>query len=197
MLPSCITPRSAAKTYIRKKSRVLPLSSAPIFPHGFFRLVIRASSAVSAPVVYSPQANVGWYRVSCVLIFRIRTFFCFPKIPIKRNRSQQLSSLLYRTPSTRHKSHSHPVPPNYIPHSPPRRRRMTLGSRPRTISCGLGRHQIGEQTELHKLYPSHPLYKSFAERNESLDSLVHKRPSPPFPSSHLVSKKRNSRTPSP
>ena len=59
------------------------------------------------------------------------------------------------------------------------RRRMTLVSRPRTISCGLGRHQIGEQTELHKLYPSHPLYKSFAERNESLDSLVHKRPSPP------------------
>ena len=36
----------------------------------------------------------------------------------------------------------------------PNRRRMTLVSRPRTISCGLGRSNIGEQTELHKLHPS-------------------------------------------
>ena len=35
------------------------------------------------------------------------------------------------------------------------RRRMTFVSRPRTISCGLGRSKIGAHTDLHKLHPSH------------------------------------------
>ena len=51
------------------------------------------------------------------------------------------------------------------------RRRMTLVSRPRTISCGLGRNHIGKHTDLHKLHPSHPPHKSFAE-------LFQKRPFP-------------------
>ena len=39
---------------------------------------------------------------------------------------------------------------------------------------------IEKHMELHRLYPNPFQYKSFAERNESLDSLVYKRPSPPF-----------------
>ena len=34
------------------------------------------------------------------------------------------------------------------------RRRIRPRSRPRTISCGLGRSKIGAHTDLHKLYPS-------------------------------------------
>ena len=61
------------------------------------------------------------------------------------------------------------------------RRRIRPRSRPRTISCGLGRSNIGAQSDLHKLYPSHPPHKSFAE-------LFQKRPFPSFPASptHLL-----------
>ena len=54
------------------------------------------------------------------------------------------------------------------------RRRIRPRSRPRTISCGLGRSNIGAHTDLHKLYPSNPPHKSFAE-------LFQKRPFPSFP----------------
>ena len=54
------------------------------------------------------------------------------------------------------------------------RRRIRPRSRPRTISCGLGRSKIGAQTDLHKLYPYPLFHKSFAE-------LFQKRPFPPFP----------------
>ena len=57
---------------------------------------------------------------------------------------------------------------------PPRRRRMAPSSRSRTIFSCTGRNQIGEQSDLHKLYPNPPQYKSFAE-------LFQKRPSPSFP----------------
>ena len=63
-----------------------------------------------------------------------------------------------------------------MPAPTPNRRRIRPRSRPRTISCGLGRSNIGAQSDLHKLYPSHPPHKSFAE-------LFQKRPFPPFPAS--------------
>ena len=56
------------------------------------------------------------------------------------------------------------------------RRRIRPRSRPRTISCGLGRSKIGAHTDLHKLYPSPPPHKSFAE-------LFQKRPFPRLPRS--------------
>ena len=44
------------------------------------------------------------------------------------------------------------------------RRRIPPRSRPRTISCGLGRNQIGAQMDLHKPYPSPiPLIKVLAK----------------------------------
>ena len=55
------------------------------------------------------------------------------------------------------------------------RRRIRPRSRPRTISCGLGRSNIGAQSDLHKLHPSPPPHKSFAE-------LFQKRPFPRSPS---------------
>ncbi len=82
-------------------------------PHGCFRFAIRASSAVSAPVVYSPQANVGWYRVSCVLIFRIRAFFVsHKKTKIPRNPIPTHSFLHYYI---WHPSLVPPVPPHLHP----------------------------------------------------------------------------------
>ena len=70
-----------------------------------------------------------------------------------------------------------PVPQKLYPAIAPNRRRIRPRSRPRSISCGLGRSNISAHPDLHKLYPSHPLYKSFAE-------LFQKRPFPlvpPFP----------------
>ena len=58
---------------------------------------------------------------------------------------------------------------------------MAPSSRSRTIFSCTGRNQIGAHMDLHKLHPSPIPYKSFAERNESLDSLVHKRPFPRSP----------------
>ena len=52
---------------------------------------------------------------------------------------------------------------------------MAPSSRSRTIFSCTGRSNIGEQSDLHKLYPSPPFHKSFAE-------LFQKRPFPPFPS---------------
>ena len=64
----------------------------------------------------------------------------------------------------------------------PRRRRITEFGKPnsvsrsRTIFSCQGRHHIGEHMDLHKLYPSPPPYKSFAE-------LFQKRPFPRSPRS--------------
>ena len=52
----------------------------------------------------------------------------------------------------------------------PNRRQMAPSSRPRTISCGLGRNKIGEQSDLHRLYPkSIPLIKVLARLGEIFD----------------------------
>ena len=45
----------------------------------------------------------------------------------------------------------------------PRRGRMRPRSRSRTISVGLRIAQMGAQTDLHRLYPSHPFHKSFCQ----------------------------------
>ena len=59
----------------------------------------------------------------------------------------------------------------------PNRRRMTLVSRPRTISCGLGRSNIGAQSDLHKLYPSPIPHIKVLRSFFKSDRLP---PSPPF-----------------
>ena len=61
----------------------------------------------------------------------------------------------------------------------PRRRRMAPSSRSRTIYVGNGSLTLGSNRICTNYIHPHPPHKSFAERNESLDSLVHKRPSPP------------------
>ena len=78
-----------------------------------------------------------------------------------------------------------PPPPPFpssstrMPAPTPNRRRIRPRSRPRTISCGLGRNQIGAQSDLHKLYPSPFVIKvlrSFFKSDRSPRS-----PRPPSP----------------
>ena len=64
--------------------------------------------------------------------------------------------------------------PKLYPALSPRRRRMAPSSRSRTIFSCTGRSNIGEQSDLHKLHPYSPQYKSFAE-------LFQKRPFPRSP----------------
>ena len=78
-----------------------------------------------------------------------------------------------------------PVSPKLYPALSPRRRRMTLVSRSRTIYVGNGRNHIGTHTDLHKLYP-YPLFiKVLRSFFKSDRSPVSPR-SPRFPSSPRI-----------
>ena len=77
-----------------------------------------------------------------------------------------------------------PLPNKLYPAISPRRRRMTEFGKPnsvsrsQTISSCLGRHQIGEQSDLHKLYPCHPHIKVL--RSFSKSDRLPRSPRPPF-----------------
>ena len=93
-----------------------------------------------------------------------------------------------------HKSTRNPIPQHgTLPLSnkqmdaiAPRRRRMAPSSRSRTIFSCTGRSNIGEQMDLHKLNPSYPPHKSFAElfQKRPFPSFPSFPPFPPFPASH-------------
>ena len=92
--------------------------------------------------------------------------------PLEKNRLQeQKKQDLQENPH--HSRYSPPKKPNYIPQSLP----IEGGSHREPLANDLLRERIakiGEQSDLHKLYPSPPPYKSFAE-------LFQKRPSPRSP----------------
>ena len=86
---------------------------------------------------------------------------------------------LDRTPIHHRRVSPHPRVSSLMDAPTSNRRRIRPRSRPRTISCGLGRSNIGEQSDLHKLHPSTLFIKvlrSFFKSDRSP-----RPPVPPFP----------------
>ena len=165
MLPSCITPPVVPRKpiYVRKagysRYRVRRFSPPRFFP------------SCDKGIVGSECACRVFSTGECRVVPRVlRPDLPDPDVFLFSKRRKTNSFLPYYVSPT--------TSPKLYPAVAPNRRRMTLVSRPRTISCGLGRSNIGAHPDLHKLYPSHPLYKSFAE-------LFQKRPSPPASPPHL------------
>ena len=84
----------------------------------------------------------------------ISHFFCF--YCLLRNTFKRKQGIKAKTPQD---TGILPLHSKLYPAISPNRRRIRPRSRPRTISCGLGRSQIGAHTDLHKLYPCHPHIK--------------------------------------
>ena len=84
----------------------------------------------------------------------ISHFFCF--YCLLRNTFKRKQGIKTKTP---HDTGILPLHSKLYPAISPNRRRIRPRSRPRTISCGLGRSQIGAHMDLHKLYPCHPHIK--------------------------------------
>ena len=115
----------------------------------------------------------------------ISHFFCF--YCLLRNTFKRKQGIKTKTPQD---TGILPLHSKLYPAISPNRRRIRPRSRPRTISCGLGRSQIGAHMDLHKLYPCHPHIKVLRSffKSDRLPS------SPPFPSSPRVNR-RNTRSP--
>ncbi len=102
----------------------------------------------------------------------ISHFFCF--YCLLRNTFKRKQGIKTKTP---HDSGILPLHSKLYPAISPNRRRIRPRSRPRTISCGLGRSQIGAHMDLHKLHPYPLFHKSFCQ------AFFKKPRSPPSPQS--------------
>ena len=101
----------------------------------------------------------------------ISHFFCF--YCLLRNTFKRKQGIKAKTPQD---TGILPLHSKLYPAISPNRRRIRPRSRPRTISCGLGRSQIGKKRTCTNKIHIHPIHKSFAE-------LFQKRPYPPYPRS--------------